>query len=185
MGSGRHSIASPRCSGFRHPPRLTEGAASDLGVSERSRIPRTPGQRPRRLRLAKRKLATVVDRLLREQIDYLRERSPFYAARVDGPVRSAADLRHIRFLTKNELREGQRANPPFGLHLCAPSERLVRVHVTSGTTGDPVAIGLTHCDHQANSAIGGQAFRIAGVRSDDTIAHCLNYALTQAGLPTT
>jgi len=124
----------------------------------------------------------VVDRLLREQIDYLRERSPFYAARVDGPVRSVADLRHIRFLTKDVLREGQRANPPFGLHLCAPSERLVRVHVTSGTTGDPVAIGLTHCDHQANSAIGGQAFRIAGVRSDDTIAHCLNYALYAGGI---
>jgi phenylacetate-CoA ligase len=124
----------------------------------------------------------VLDRLLRAQIDYLRERSPFYAARVDGPVRSVADLRHVRFLTKDELREGQRAKPPFGLHLCAPPERLVRVHVTSGTTGDPVAIGVTHWDHQANSAIGGEAFRIAGVRTDDTIAHCLNYALYAGGI---
>jgi phenylacetate-CoA ligase len=120
--------------------------------------------------------------MLREQIDYLRERSPFYAARLDGPIRTVADLRHVEFLTKDELREGQRARPPFGLHLCAPPERLVRMHVTSGTTGDPVAIGLTRADHEANSAIGGEAFRIAGVRPDHTVAHCLNYALYAGGI---
>ena len=41
----------------------------------------------------------------------------------------------------------------------------MRLHVTSGTTGDPVAIGLTRADHEANSAIGGAAFAIAGVRA--------------------
>jgi phenylacetate-CoA ligase len=69
----------------------------------------------------------VLDRLLREQIDYLRERSPFYAARLDGPVRRAIDLRHVPFLTKEELREGQRSQPPFGPHLCAPRESLIRI----------------------------------------------------------
>jgi phenylacetate-CoA ligase len=58
----------------------------------------------------------------------------------------------------------------------------VRMHVTSGTTGEPVAIGLTRADHEANSAVGGEAFRIAGVREDDTIAHCLNYALYAGGI---
>src|ERR687895_770022 len=56
------------------------------------------------------------------------------------------------------------------------------MHVTSGTTGEPVAIGLTRADHEANSAVGGEAFRIAGVREDDTIAHCLNYALYAGGI---
>jgi phenylacetate-CoA ligase len=51
-----------------------------------------------------------------------------------------------------------------------------------GTTGEPVAIGLTRADHEANSAVGGEAFRIAGVRHDDTIAHCLNYALYAGGI---
>ena len=126
--------------------------------------------------------ARMRDRLLREQAGYLREHSAFYAARLDGPVRKLADLRQVEFLTKEELREGQNAEPPFGPHLCAPRERLVRMHVTSGTTGDPVAIGLTRADHEANSAIGGEAFRIAGVRADDTIAHCLNYALYAGGI---
>ena len=45
-------------------------------------------------------------------------------------------------------------------------EALVRMHVTSGTTGEPVAIGLTARDHAANSRIGGEAFAIAGLRPD-------------------
>src|SRR5205814_7095997 len=126
--------------------------------------------------------AMTRDRLLRDQIDYLREHSQFYAARLDAPVRTLEDLRHVEFLSKDDLREGQRAEPPFGPHLCAPRERLIRMHVTSGTTGDPVAIGLTHADHKANSAVGGEAFRIAGVRPEDTIAHCLNYSLYAGGV---
>ena len=53
--------------------------------------------------------------------------------------------------------------------------------MTSGTTGDPVAVGFTKRDHEANSAVGGEAFRIADARPDDVIAHCLNYALYAGG----
>ena len=77
---------------------------------------------------------------LDEQLAYLEASSPFYAERlrgVRGDVRSADDLPRLPFTTKEELREGQRAEPPFGPHLCAPRERLVRMHVTSGTTGEP------------------------------------------------
>jgi phenylacetate-CoA ligase len=124
-------------------------------------------------------------RALREQLAYLESSSAFYAERLRGEregVRGPADLSRLPFTTKEELREGQRREPPFGPHLCAPPERLVRMHVTSGTTGEPVAIGFTVADHEANSAVGGEAFRIAGVREDDTIAHCLNYALYAGGI---
>jgi phenylacetate-CoA ligase len=122
---------------------------------------------------------------LREQLAYLESSSAFYAERLRGErdgVRGPADLPRLPFTTKEELREGQRREPPFGPHLCAPPERLVRMHVTSGTTGEPVAVGFTRADHAANSAVGGEAFRIAGVRADDVIAHCLNYALYAGGI---
>jgi phenylacetate-CoA ligase len=122
---------------------------------------------------------------LKEQLAYLEASSPFYAERLRGVrehVRGPEDLPQLPFTTKEELREGQRADPPFGPHLCAPRERLVRMHVTSGTTGEPVAVGFTRADHEANSAVGGEAFRIAGVRPDDVIAHCLNYALYAGGI---
>jgi phenylacetate-CoA ligase len=122
---------------------------------------------------------------LQDQLAYLEASSAFYRERLSGVrerVRAPADLRHLPFTTKDELREGQRSDPPFGPHLCAPRERLVRVHVTSGTTGEPVAVAFTQRDHEANSAVGGEAFRIAGLRPDDTVAHCLNYALYAGGI---
>jgi phenylacetate-CoA ligase len=120
---------------------------------------------------------------LTEQLAYLEASSPFYAERLRGArVKSAADLARLPFTTKEELREGQRSDPPFGPHLCAPRERLVRMHVTSGTTGEPLAVGLTQRDHDANSAVGGEAFRIAGLLPDDIVAHCLNYALYAGGI---
>jgi phenylacetate-CoA ligase len=122
---------------------------------------------------------------LQEQLAYLEASSHFYRERLRGVrerVRTPADLPLLPFTTKDELREGQRREPPFGPHLCAPRERLVRMHVTSGTTGEPVAVGFTQHDHEANSAVGGEAFRIAGMRPDDTVAHCLNYALYAGGI---
>ena len=122
---------------------------------------------------------------LRRQLAYLADRSPFYRAKLGNlprRVRSPRDLRVIPYTTKDDLRRSQERDPPFGEYLCAAREELVRLHVTSGTTGAPVAIGLTRADHERNSAIGGAAFRIAGVRTTDMVAHCLNYALYAGGI---
>jgi phenylacetate-CoA ligase len=115
---------------------------------------------------------------LQAQLAYMERTSRFYRDRIAGARR----LADIPLLTKAELRASQAAGPPFGEHLCAPRESLVRLHVTSGTTGEPVAIGLTRNDHQANSQLGGEAFRIAGVRPNHVVAHCLNYALYAGGM---
>jgi len=115
---------------------------------------------------------------LQAQLAYMERTSRFYRDRIGGARR----LADIPLLTKAQLRASQAAGPPFGEHLCAPRESLVRLHVTSGTTGEPVAIGLTRNDHVANSQLGGEAFRIAGVRPDHVIAHCLNYALYAGGM---
>lgn len=123
-----------------------------------------------------------ISALLRGQLDHLATASEFYAERLGGRGRTLADLPHLPLLTKADLRESQRRRPPLGEHLCVAPEQLVRIHVTSGTTGDPVAIGFTHADHQANSSIGGEAFRTAGVRPHHTVAHCLNYSLYAGGI---
>ena len=52
---------------------------------------------------------------LQEQLAYLEASSPFYAERLQGvreEVRDAADLPLLPFTTKEELREGQRSDPP-------------------------------------------------------------------------
>ena len=124
------------------------------------------------------------DAALQAQLAYATRRSPLYRRTLaDAPrVRSAKDLPRLPFLAKDDLRESQERDPPFGEHMCATRDELVRIHVTSGTTGQPVAIGLTQNDHHANSEVGGAAFAIAGVRPGHTIAHCLNYALYAGGI---
>jgi phenylacetate-CoA ligase len=120
---------------------------------------------------------------LQAQLAYMARASPFYRERLGGArVRGVEDLPELPVTTKEQLRASQAARPPFGEHLCAPREALVRLHVTSGTTGEPVAIGFTRRDHEANCAVGGAAFRIAGLREDDVVAHCLNYALYAGGI---
>jgi phenylacetate-CoA ligase len=59
-------------------------------------------------------------------------------------LRAAADLRswddfsRLPFTSKADLVEDQAANPPFGSNLTFPLERYVRVHQTSGTSGQPI-----------------------------------------------
>src|SRR4051794_41708362 len=98
-------------------------------------------------------------------------------------VRRLEDLRTIEYTTKDELRAGQERDPPFGEHLCAPRDALVRIHVTSGTTGRPVAIGLTRADHERNSAIGGAAVPLARRPPGDGLAPPPDYAPLPRGHP--
>ena len=58
-------------------------------------------------------------------------------------------------------------------------------HVTSGTTGDPVAFGFTRRDHEANSAVGGEAFRIAACARRTWSPNCLTTRSTREASPTT
>jgi len=59
---------------------------------------------------------------LEDQLDYLERRSSFYRDRIRGRRR----LEDIPLLTKEELRASQQRQPPFGEHLCARPEELVR-----------------------------------------------------------
>jgi phenylacetate-CoA ligase len=62
----------------------------------------------------------------------------------DAGVRAAADLRswddfaRLPLTGKANLVDDQAAHPPFGTNLTFPLERYVRVHQTSGTSGQPI-----------------------------------------------
>lgn len=122
-------------------------------------------------------------RLLVEQLRYVRTASAFYRRKLgDGPDVSMEDLAALPFTTKDELRKAQAADPPFGEIRAAPQSAIIRLHVTSGTSGRPLAIGFTRADHERSCEIGAAAYFAAGIRADDTVLHCLNYALYVGGL---
>ena len=121
------------------------------------------------------------ERALPEQIDRVRAGSVFYRGRL-GRARSLAELAEQPFVTKAELLAAQAEDPPLGPLAGVPQEDIVRLHVTSGTTGTPLLIGFTRSDLERSSLVGARAFRSAGVTSHDTILHCVNYAFYAGGI---
>jgi phenylacetate-CoA ligase len=95
----------------------------------------------------------VDDASHRAQLAYVFARSPFYRAKLvaAGCAMAAdagglADLAGLPLTEKRELRETVTPENPFGAHLCAAPEEIVRIHSTSGTTGTPSYIPLTADD---------------------------------------
>ena len=56
-------------------------------------------------------------------------------------IRDLSDLTRLPFTTKQDLRD----NYPFGM-FAVPETKVVRVHVSSGTTGKPTVVGYTKND---------------------------------------
>ena len=121
------------------------------------------------------------ERALPAQIDRVRHGSAFYRERL-APVRSLAELAQQPFVTKAELLAAQAEDPPLGPLAGVAQEEIVRLHVTSGTTGTPLLVGFTRGDLERSSLAGARAFRSAGVTPRDTILHCVNYAFYAGGI---
>jgi phenylacetate-CoA ligase len=120
----------------------------------------------------------------RKQARYVAESSLFYRALWDGKV-PPADLRHLPELPladKAQLRLSQAAHPPFGDYLAAPREIAVRLHRTSGTTGQATNLALSARDCRITEAIGGRCHRAAGLGPGHTVVHCLNYQMWMGGV---
>jgi phenylacetate-CoA ligase len=127
-------------------------------------------------------LAAMQARRWDRQRAYVAERSAFY--RAHGAKRlpaSLTGLADVAFTDKAMLRRDQAANPPFGSYLAAPPEAVIRLHRTSGTTGEAMNLALSAADAVLTAQIGGRAQRAAGLGPGHRVVHCLNYQLWMGG----
>ncbi|KGT47128.1 phenylacetate--CoA ligase PaaK [Acinetobacter sp. ANC 7454] len=92
-------------------------------------------------------------------------------------LKSLEDLAKFPFTTKQDLRE----NYPFGM-FAVPQEQIVRVHASSGTTGQPTVVGYTQNDITTWSDVVARSLRAAGLSSKDTIQVSYGYGLFTGGL---
>jgi phenylacetate-CoA ligase len=93
-----------------------------------------------------------------------------------GDIRSAADWARLPFLTKDELRDAY----PFGL-ACAAPEHVLRVHMSSGTTGNPVVNPFTRADVEQWAAVMARCYTVAGVGARDVIQITPSFGLFTGG----
>jgi phenylacetate-CoA ligase len=111
------------------------------------------------------------------------EKVPFYRKRLDeagvGPdsIRSLEDVEKIPFTTKDDLR----SNYPFGM-FAVPMHDIVRIHASSGTTGQVTVVGYTAHDIETWSVLLARTLACAGGTADDIVQVCYGYGLFTGGL---
>lgn len=120
----------------------------------------------------------------RRQARHVAASSVFYRALWDGkaPPDDLRDLAELPLSDKAQLRLSQAAHPPFGDYLAAPRETAVRLHRTSGTTGQAMNLALSARDCRITEAVGGRCHRSAGLGPGLTVVHCLNYQMWMGGV---
>ncbi len=104
-------------------------------------------------------------------------RAAFDAAGVSPDVDTLDDLARFPFLTKAHLRD----NYPFGM-FAVPREDVVRIHASSGTTGQPTVVGYTQADVDLWSTVVARSLYAAGARKGDILHNAYGYGLFTGGL---
>lgn len=120
---------------------------------------------------------------LKQTIDWIYAKVPFYKQKLDDlgiraeDIRNLADITKLPFTVKNDLRD----NYPFGL--CAvPLKDVVRVHASSGTTGKPITGPYTEDDLKQWTECMVRNLWSAGVRPDDVVQNAYGHGLFTGGL---
>jgi phenylacetate-CoA ligase len=115
---------------------------------------------------------------LNDVVERLRSRVPFYKDRLGhGPLQTLDDFAALPFTTKDDFR----ATYPFGL-FAVPMEQVVRLHMSSGTTGKPVVVGYTARDVADWAESMSGILSGAGVNSSDVIQNAFPYGLLTGGM---
>jgi phenylacetate-CoA ligase len=92
-------------------------------------------------------------------------------------IRSLDDIRRLPFTTKEDLRQ----NYPFGM-FAVPSERVARIHASSGTTGKPTVVGYTQNDLDVWATVVARSLRASGIRAGMRVHNAYGYGLFTGGL---
>jgi phenylacetate-CoA ligase len=109
---------------------------------------------------------------------YLRERVPFYAERLPAqPLRSLAELSEVPFTGKEDFRDTY----PFGL-LAVPMDEVVRLHMSSGTTGKPVVTAYNRADLELWGECMERVLRMGDVTEHDVVQNAYGYGLFTGGM---
>ena len=92
-------------------------------------------------------------------------------------LQDLADLARFPFTVKEDLRR----HYPFGM-FAVPREEVVRIHASSGTTGQPTVVGYTQRDVDMWADVCARSIRAAGGRPGDIVHVVYGYGLFTGGL---
>ena len=120
---------------------------------------------------------------LRELVDYCDRNVEFYHKRLEkagvtsDKIKALSDIQYIPYTTKADLRDTY----PFGM-FSVPKKELVRIHASSGTTGNPTVVGYTREDlaHWAEQV--ARLTVAAGASEESMVQICFGYGMFTGAL---
>jgi phenylacetate-CoA ligase len=119
---------------------------------------------------------------LQRTLKHCYDNNNFYRKRMDDGgldpenIKDLADLEKLPFTSKEELRD----NYPFGL-FCTPLEEVIRIHSSSGTTGNPTVVGYTQDDLNIWAEVLARIMYDVGTRKEDVVQVSHGFGLFTGG----
>ena len=110
-----------------------------------------------------------------KQLHYVTQNSLFYQKKFEQAnieirdIKGIDDITKLPYTVKMELRDSQLEAPPLGTHMTCKMRDVARIYTTSGTTGRPTFIGVTHNDIETWREAAARAFWTGGFRSDTIV----------------
>lgn len=120
---------------------------------------------------------------LHKIVDYVYHNVPFYRNKMQemdvrpDDINTIDDIVRLPFTTKKDLRD----NYPFGLQ-AAPQSEIIRIHASSGTTGNPTIVGYTRKDIGVWSECMARCLTSYGITREDIFSVAYGYGLFTGGL---
>jgi len=133
--------------------------------------------------MAKDELGELQLRRLKDTVRRVYENVPFYKKKYDevgiGPddVRSLDDLKNLPFTYKDDLRQSY----PYKM-FAVPLHEIVRVHASSGTTGQVTVVGYTANDISTWAELMARTLACADTTADDIVHNAYGYGFFTGGL---
>ena len=109
--------------------------------------------------------------------------TPFYRKKMQemditpGDIRTIEDIVKLPFTTKQDLRD----NYPCGM-FAVPNSEIVRIHASSGTTGNPTIVGYTRNDLEIWQECIARCLAAYGLTNNDIFSVSYGYGLFTGGL---
>lgn len=128
-------------------------------------------------------LSDLQGKRLHKLVELVYHNTPFYRKKMQemdllpDDIQTIEDIEKLPFTTKQDLRD----NYPLGF-LATPMSEIVRVHASSGTTGNPTIVGYTRRDIEIWKEVFARALSAYGMTKGDIMSVGYGYGLFTGGL---
>ncbi len=133
--------------------------------------------------MSREELRELQGKRLHKLVDLVYHNTPFYRQKMQerdllpDDIQTIDDIVKLPFTTKQDLRD----NYPLGF-MAAPMSEIVRVHASSGTTGNPTIVGYTRRDLDIWKESIARCLTAYGVTRGDIVSVGYGYGLFTGGL---